>query len=116
MILLLIFRRFVMYRFMRIIVLFDLPTETSEDRKSYTKFRKYLIKKGFLMMQESVYVKLTLNGSASHSVMEGLRKNKPSKGIVQALIITERQYASMECLVGKVTTDILNTDERTVII
>ena len=43
------------YRFMRIIVFFDLPTETALDRKNYTKFRKFLIKDGFIMLQYSVY-------------------------------------------------------------
>ena len=46
---------------MRILVFFDLPTETSKDRKIYSKFRKFLIKEGFIMMQESVYSKLALN-------------------------------------------------------
>ena len=49
------------YRFMRILVMFDLPTETSEERRDYRKFRKNLIKNGFIMMQESVYVKLVMN-------------------------------------------------------
>ena len=43
------------YRFMRMLVFFDLPTETAEDRRNYNRFRKYLIKNGFIMMQESVY-------------------------------------------------------------
>ena len=42
------------YRFMRIIVFFDLPTETLEDKREYRKFRKMLIENGFVMMQESV--------------------------------------------------------------
>ena len=49
------------YRFMRILVMFDLPTETSEDRRNYRKFRKNLIKNGFIMMQESVYVRLAIS-------------------------------------------------------
>ena len=48
------------YRFMRVLVMFDLPTETAENRRNYTKFRKYLIKSGFMMMQQSVYVRLAL--------------------------------------------------------
>lgn len=36
------------YRFMRILVMFDLPTLTSEDLKMYRNFRKFLIKNGFL--------------------------------------------------------------------
>ena len=38
---------------MRILVMFDLPVETTLQRKEYRKFRKYLIKQGFLMLQES---------------------------------------------------------------
>ena len=45
------------YRFMRIIVMFDLPVVTSVERQEYTKFRKFLLKSGFIMMQESVYTK-----------------------------------------------------------
>ena len=33
------------YRYMRVIVFFDLPTETAEDKKEYRDFRKFLIKK-----------------------------------------------------------------------
>ena len=32
---------------MRILVMFDLPVQTSLDRREYTKFRKHLIKSGF---------------------------------------------------------------------
>lgn len=45
-------------RFMRVFVFFDLPTATAAERREYSRFRKSLIKEGFLMMQESVYVKL----------------------------------------------------------
>ena len=45
------------YRFMRVIVFFDLPTLTLEDKKEYRNFRKFLLKRGFAMMQESVYSK-----------------------------------------------------------
>ncbi len=45
------------YRFMRMIVFFDLPTKTTADLREYRKFRKLLITNGFVMMQESVYTK-----------------------------------------------------------
>lgn len=44
------------YRYMRILVFFDLPVVTDEERRIYRTFRKYLIKNGFLMLQESVIV------------------------------------------------------------
>lgn len=46
---------------MRILLFFDLPNITLEDKKEYRNFRKFLIKEGFFMMQESVYCKLLLN-------------------------------------------------------
>ena len=84
---------------MRILVFFDLPTETSRDRKIYSKFRKFLIKEAFIMVQESVYSKLTLNNSVTKSVRDKREKNKPPRGIVQMLVITEKQYSSMEYIV-----------------
>jgi CRISPR-associated endoribonuclease cas2 len=89
------------YRFMRILVFFDLPTETSKDRKIYSRFRKFLIKEGFIMMQESVYSKLTLNNSITNSIRDKIEKNKPPKGIVQMLVITEKQFSSMEYIVRR---------------
>ena len=91
------------YRFMRILIFFDLPTETTKDRKIYSKFRKFLINEGFIMIQESVYVKLTLNNSVTKSIKERIEKNKPEKGIVQMLIITEKQFNSMEYIVRRKT-------------
>ena len=89
------------YRFMRILVFFDLPIETSKDRKIYSRFRKFLIKEGFIMMQESVYSKLTLNNSKTKAIRNKIQKNKPPKGIVQMLVITEKQFSSMEYIVRR---------------
>lgn len=97
---------------MRVIVFFDLPVETLQNRREYTHFRKHLIKNGFIMMQESVYCKLALNQTAVSAIMETVRKNKPSEGLVQVLTITEKQYARIEYLVGSSTGDIINSDER----
>lgn len=101
---------------MRIIVFFDLPVQTSADRREYTKFRKYLIKSGYLMLQESVYCKLILNSSAAESLSEQMHRNKPPKGIVQLLAITEKQFSKIDYIVGAPTTDVLNTDKRTLLI
>ena len=104
------------YRFMRVIVMFDLPTETSEDMRNYRKFRSMLIKNGFLMMQESVYTRMLINQTAAKSVAETISKNKPPKGLVQLLTVTEKQFAKMEYIVGEYTSDVIDTDERLVIL
>ncbi|MDI9505744.1 MAG: CRISPR-associated endonuclease Cas2 [Clostridiales bacterium] len=99
---------------MRVLVFFDLPVQTHTERRAYTQFRKHLVKCGFLMIQESVYGKLALNMTAAQGIMETVRKNKPSKGLVQMLVITEKQYARMEYVVGEFHSDIIDSDERTV--
>ncbi len=104
------------YRFMRVLVFFDLPTLTSTQRRNYTKFRNHLLKNGFLMLQESVYCKLALNTTIVNTITENIRKNKPEEGLVQMLVITEKQFSKMEIVVGKHKTDVLNTDERLVIL
>ena len=103
------------YRYMRVIVLFDLPVASAEERREYTRFRKYLLKSGFLMMQESVYCKMALNQTTAGSIKDGIRKNSPNEGIVQMLCITEKQYNKIECVCGKMKKSVLDTDERLVI-
>lgn len=104
------------YRFMRILVMFDLPMNTAAERKEYTRFRKYLIKSGFLMMQESIYCKMAPNSTLADAVIENVRKNKPEKGLVQVLRVTEKQYAKMEFIVGEGKSEVLSSDERLVIL
>lgn len=104
------------YRYMRIIVFFDLPTETILNRKSYRKFRKFLINEGFIMMQQSVYSKLALNNSVINSINLRIEKNKPNQGLVQILIVTENQFSNIYNLVGNNKTNRLDTTERMVII
>ena len=101
---------------MRVLVFFDLPVTTGEERRAYTKFRKFLIKDGFLMLQESVYCKLALNGTAVKAIVDNVHKNKPEEGLVQLLTVTEKQYAKMDLIVGNVKSEVLNTDERLVIL
>ncbi len=95
---------------------FDLPTLTAKDRREYTRFRKFLIKSGFLMMQESVYCKLVLNSTAANAVISNVRKEKPESGLVQMLTITEKQFAKMEFVVGESSGEVLDNDERLVIL
>jgi CRISPR-associated protein Cas2 len=87
-------------RFMRLVVFFDLPVESAKERKDYRLFRKFLIKEGYLMMQESVYSKLVVTEAAASSAIERMRKNRPPAGLVQVLKVTERQYETMVYIAG----------------
>lgn len=102
--------------YMRIMVLFDLPVLTEKQRRDYREFRKYLLKAGFFMMQESVYCKLVQNAGVADVVQESIRKNKPGEGLVQILRVTEKQFAKMEYVVRENKSLVLDTDERLVIL
>jgi len=101
---------------MRIIVMFDLPTETDAQRKGYRMFRKYLIKSGFHMMQESIYTKLAQNQTAADAIAANVRKNKPNDGLIQLLKVTEKQFSKMEYILGNNAGDVLDSDERLIIL
>ena len=101
---------------MRIIVFFDLPVDTVSHRRSYRKFRKFLIRNGFIMMQESVYSRLLLNTTGVNVVMTQLEKNKPADGLVQVLSVTEKQFSRMVYLVGSSETEVINSTDRLVFI
>jgi len=100
------------YRFMRLIVFFDLTTLTVKDGQEYRRFQKFLVNSGFIMSQFSVYSKLVLNASQSESVKKILAKNVPHKGLVQVLQVTEQQFANIEYLAGKSQTKIIDSDAR----
>ncbi len=101
---------------MRVIVFFDLPVLTKADMRNYRKFRKYLISQGFVMMQKSVYSKITLNGSSSKTVISNVKKNKPPTGVVQILTVTEKQFQSIEYILGQNQSEVLDTVDRVVMI
>lgn len=101
---------------MRIIVFFDLPTITDKDRREYRKFRKLLIKNGFVMMQESAYTRMVLNQTVQNSILSMLKKNKPPAGMVQALVVTEKQFSGIVNISGKYVSNVVDSDERLVII
>lgn len=101
---------------MRVIVFFDLPVDTADDKREYREFRKFLLKKGFIMVQESVYSKLALNQTVANSVAASVREHKPPHGLVQLLTITEKQYSKIEYLVGEKQSIVLDSDDRLVIV
>lgn len=88
---------------MRLLLFFDLPVETKQDRHVYAVFRKYLIKQGYAMVQYSVYSKIFNNQEAVDNHVKNLRKNVPKDGSVRAMVVTEKQYAKILILVGSKT-------------
>ena len=101
---------------MRMLLFFDLPMVESQDRREYTRFHKYLIKSGFIMLQQSVYAKLLLNSTAVVMAAENVRKNKPPTGLIQVLTVTDKQFARMEFILGEFSSEVIDSDERLIIL
>lgn len=102
------------YRYMRMILMYDMPTELASERKSYRKFRNFLLNEGFIMHQFSVYSKLLLNGTANTAMISRIKQNNPEKGLITIMTVTEKQFSKMIYLSGERDSSIANSDDRLV--
>ena len=89
------------YKIMKLICFFDLPTETSVERREYRKFRVELIKNGFSMIQYSVYVRTCPHREYSKKFEKKLREFVPQSGNIRLVTVTEKQYEDMVFILGK---------------
>ena len=87
-------------KFMRVLLMFDIPVKSKKEQKYATKFRNELIKQGFFMMQFSVYMRICKGIVSAKSAVERVRGILPPLGNVRALIITEKQFDNMQILLG----------------
>lgn len=89
-----------MNRLMRILVMFDLPVKTREERRQATQFRNFLLKDGYHMVQFSVYARVCNGRDSVEAHRRRVLSALPPKGSVRMLVITEKQYGAIEILVG----------------
>ena len=92
-----------MNKFMRIVVFFDLPVKTKKQRRVATSFRNFLLKDGYHMIQFSVYARVCNGNDDVEKHKKRMNLNLPDTGSVRLLVITEKQYESIEILVGSLT-------------
>lgn len=88
-------------KFMRIIVFFDLPVTSRAKRKAANRFRQFLLKDGYQMLQLSVYSRIVRGRDALEKHNKRLCENLPEEGAVRCLEVTEKQFANMSVLLGK---------------
>lgn len=90
-----------MHKFMRILVFFDLPVKTKQERRKATQFRNFLIKDGYYMIQFSVYARVCNGNDMVELHKKRLKANIPDDGSIRVLVITEKQYENVEILLGR---------------
>ncbi len=86
---------------MWVLVFFDLPTETSEQRKVYADFRKKIMKDGFTMFQFSIYLRHCTSRENADVHISRVKKSLPKKGHIGILCITDKQFGMMEIFFGR---------------
>ena len=82
------------------VVLFDLPTDNKADRLQYTRFRKNLLKDGFVMLQYSVYARHCASDENAEVHCKRIKKALPPRGEVRILKVTEKQFERMQVYHG----------------
>jgi CRISPR-associated protein Cas2 len=87
---------------MWLMAMFDLPTDTDEARKRYTKFRETLLDDGFMMIQFSVYARHCASYENLEVHENRVKKAIPEDGEVRLIKFTDRQFQKQLVFYGKV--------------
>ena len=90
-----------MYKYVRILVFFDLPVKTKRERRIATQFRNFLLKDGYYMVQFSVYARVCNGNDMVELHKKRLKMIIPDEGSIRVLVITEKQYENIEIFLGK---------------
>ncbi len=86
---------------MWVLVMFDLPTETIQDKRIYAKFRKNILADGFSMFQFSMYLRHCSSRENAEVHIQRVKRILPAKGHVGILNITDKQFGMMEIFHGQ---------------
>ncbi|MFQ3549151.1 MAG: CRISPR-associated endonuclease Cas2 [Armatimonadota bacterium] len=86
---------------MRLIVFFDLPVVSKTARRRYARFRKFLLRDGYDMIQFSIYSRICNGLDDVNKHIKRLKENLPTEGSIRCMQVTEKQYANMMVLIGE---------------
>ncbi len=75
-----------------LVVAFDLPVGTKQQRKQATSFRDFLIDDGYQMIQFSVYARACVSFARQETHIERVKRNLPPEGSVRAIFVTRAQW------------------------
>ena len=83
-----------------VFVMFDLPINTKEEKFQYTKFRKNLIKNGYVMFQQSIYQKYIRELKSIDYERHFIVDISPKNGNIRLFKMTKKQFESIEIICG----------------
>ena len=100
------------YRLMWLFVFFDLPTHTKKDKRNAAKFRKYLLKDGYSMLQYSIYTRHCASSESADVHTKRIKINIPAFGHINLLRITDKQYGNMHNYWGTKRTSLARSPDQ----
>lgn len=83
-----------------LILFYDVPMITQNEKRCYNRFREVLIKNGFYMFQESVYYKYIRELKYSNRFIDNIRLIAPDNSNVKGIFLTKKQFEDIEIIKG----------------
>ena len=88
---------------MRVVIFFDLPVTSKVARRDYTRFRSFLLRDGYNMLQYSVYSRLCNGLDDVDKHLKRMESELPPEGSIRTLVLTDKQFSRMRLWVGEPT-------------
>ena len=89
------------YKMGWIMVAFDLPVKTKDERRTATKFREWLLDDGYQMMQFSVYIRPCVTYARMETHIRRVKTVIPDEGDVRVIFITTAQWDRSHIIRGR---------------
>ncbi len=86
------------YRMGWLFVSFDLPVVDKEDMRLANTFRKDLLKMGYYMLQNSMYVKACVTYEKTDQYIKQVKMAAPATGCIHIFFITDIQWSKSVCI------------------
>jgi CRISPR-associated protein Cas2 len=83
-----------------LLVMFDLPVLSKQQRKAAAEFRNSLLDDGYMMIQYSVYARACTDLERMEKHKSRLKTLAPEAGNIRLLSLTDRQWGQGETICG----------------
>lgn len=85
------------------LLFYDIPNSNKQENNKYMRFRKYILSVGFVMLQESVYVKTIKTKDKYYLLKRDLILAGPTGSNIRSLLITENSYENIDIISGELS-------------
>ena len=84
-------------------IMYDISINEGANTKLYTLFRKELIKLGYYMFQESIYVKQLNSKSQQENLMRKIKNIIPENSNIRGLLLNQNTFDNMSVISGELS-------------